>query len=158
METSLIGKAVVFGANEYGFESLVSNILINLNNLITFYNNIQKQNKLNYFIYLKKNLIKFLKFFKYLGLVNNFFFVKKINNFYIFKVKPFFFKNICFIKKIILISKNSKRIFLSKYGLQLLNKYKLNLFFCLSTPYGLYNNFAYSTKLTGGILLFYILL
>lgn len=134
METSLIGKALNFGFNEYGFESRVSNLknlycysyLINQINL-----NIAKK-KLKLKINYKLNIIKILAIFKNSGLILNY-------NFKIIKKKKYitiylcFYKNMTFFKKFKLISKPSKSYFISNKMLKLLNKKIFNTTFILLT-------------------------
>lgn len=134
METSLIGKALNFGFNEYRFESYVSNLknnycysyLINQINL-----NIAKK-KLKFKIIYKLNIIKILNIFKNLGFILNY-------NLIIIKKKKYiivylcFYKNISFFKKFKLISKPSKAYFISNKMLKLLNKKTFNSVFILLT-------------------------
>lgn len=75
METSLIGKALDFGSREYGFESHVSNITVNINSVAHLVNHFKfsTQKKSLYFdVRVSARSIHLLKLFYDLNLVRRY--------------------------------------------------------------------------------------
>ena len=92
METSLTGKALNFGFNEYGFESHVSNIsTLFTNNIVNLINLNSNKNNLWFTIYFTKSFFNFIIFLKSIKLIENFLLFKKNNKIYI-TVKLFYIK------------------------------------------------------------------
>lgn len=94
METSLIGKALNFGFNEYGFESRVSNILYNyhISYILNAININKAHRNLIFKINFSKNNLIFLKILKSLNFIHKFLIIKK-NNKLFFYIYLYYFKN-----------------------------------------------------------------
>lgn len=138
METSLIGKALDFGSNEYGFESHVSKLhkysptfLLNQINLHAA----RKSCKLttNY----SKKLLKYLIIFKQIGLITSFVLkqknlIKKNVDIYLF-----YYNLLPLCKHYKLMTRPSRKFYISFKGLRLLNKRTHSSVFLISTHRGL---------------------
>lgn len=137
METSLTGKALNFGFNEYGFESHVSNIsTLFTNNIVNLINLNSNKNNLWFTIYFTKSFFNFIIFLKSIKLIENFLLFKKNNKIYI-TVKLFYIKK----KKIILtyknFSKSSRIFFISLKALKFLKFKTGTSVYVISTSDGL---------------------
>lgn len=157
VETSLIGKALNFGFNEYGFESCVSNILYNYNvSYVLNSININKARKNLIFKinFSKRNLI-FLRLLKNLNFIHKFLVIKKNNKLCIY-IYLYYFKNAWIGKNFKLISTPSKSFFISFKALRLLTKRTGNSIFIISTNLGLVtHNTAVKEKIGGLLIGFY---
>ena len=123
METSLIGKALNFGFNEYGFESHVSNInfsyyasyLLNLVQIASLHKKITVTTVYSRRIFF---LLKLLMRIQYI----NFFYImeKKKNHPRAFcKICPFYYKTLSAFYRVKIVSKPSKSFFVSLRALRL---------------------------------------
>lgn len=138
METSLIGKALNFGFNEYGFKSRVSNIysgleLVNIFNMLKL-NNSKKKLKFR-LVYTKKNF-EYIKVLKFLSLFNKYT-ITKIDNILYINIHIYYYKNFFIGKNIKHISTSSKKIFISLHALILISKKSGNSSYLISTTYGI---------------------
>lgn len=157
METSLIGKALDFGSNEYGFESRVSNIFYTsshnyiLNHLILNSN----KKKLNFeILYTKKN-IRLVYFLNKIGLIKNYFCFTK-NQFYKIKIFIAFYKFLPICKNLKLLSTPSRSFYVSYKALSLLHNRTLDSLLILSTSRGLITHLDALKLKIGGKILFLI--
>lgn len=153
MKTSLIGKALNFGFNEYRFDSYVFNII--KQNLLLNQINLNLTNKHFYLVinnFFKKN-IKILQLFKKLGLIKNYFYLNKVSLLITFN----FIFNSMFFYKIILLSKNGNKIFISNKALSYIYKKTFNTNLFISTTLGIISIREALLNKIGGILIFMII-
>lgn len=153
METSLTGKALNFGFNEYGFESHVSNIsTLFTSNIINLINLNTNKNNLWFTIYFTKSFFNFIIFLKSIKIIENFLILKKNNKLYI-TIKLFYTKK----KKIILnyknFSKTSRIFFISLKALKFLKFKTGTSIYIISTSDGLLNISSCLKKKKSGFLL-----
>ena len=161
METSLTGKALDFGSNEYGFDPRVSNIRYNSRAYVI--------NHLNLAISRKKLRIKFKYTRKTLELVKALFTIGYISNYSIVStdlqgvtgkllssktswiyVNTMFFKNTPFFKSLRLVSTPSKKHTTTLRGLQVISKSIKSSVLVLSTPHGVIDHHEALRIGTGG--------
>ena len=154
METSLIGKALDFGSNEYGFDPRVSNMRYNSYAYVI--------NHLNLAITRKKLFIKIKHTRKTLELVKALYKVGYINSFSVstgdyknsfIYISPSFFKNTPFFKAVRLVSTPSKKHFTTLKALYVMDKTLNSSIIILSTPQGLIDHKEAIRMRTGGIIL-----
>lgn len=151
METSLTGKALNFGFNEYGFESHVSNIPSNYSiSYVINSINIHYAHKIFSFkiIYTKKN-INLIKLFKKLNFISDYLIIHSTKKLQIL-IKLKYLKNLKIIKNFKLISKPSKNHYISLKALKLLNERTHNSVYLISTSQGIITHFqALRKKISG---------
>ena len=161
METSLIGKALDFGSNEYGFDPRVSNIRYNTYAYVV--------NHLNLAISRKKLFIKIKYTKKTLSLVKALHKIGYISNYSVIVKAPtkwdsylsqasivinlIFFKNTPFFKSLRLISTPSKKHTVSLRALNVINTSVKSSMIIVSTPYGVIDHKEAIRIGTGGTLL-----
>lgn len=161
METSLIGKALDFGSNEYGFDPRVSNIRYNTYAYVV--------NHLNLAISRKKLFIKIKYTKKTLSLVKALHKIGYISNYSVIVKSPtkwdsylsqasivinlIFFKNTPFFKSLRLISTPSKKHTVSLRALNVINTSVKSSMIIVSTPYGIIDHKEAIRIGTGGTLL-----
>jgi len=115
--------------------------------------NISKQHVVK-ILYTKK-VLRIIKLFYKIGLINNYFIYKKKHFFYL-KFSLFFYKNTVFFKNIKIISTSTKKHYITYKTLKLLNFFLKSSILILSTSLGiLTHNQALKNKI-GGLLLFLI--
>ncbi len=158
METSLIGKALNFGFNEYGFESRVSNIKL-INNYNYNYSfsyvfnliNIHASSKKLTFnlIYTKKNF-SILKILKTLNLIQNFRLMTADNRVFI-QIHLFYFQKKRIGHNFKVLSTPSKKFYLSFKALRLINKRSGSSIFLISTTRGVFSHKEALAKKMGGL-------
>lgn len=154
METSLIGKALNFGFNEYGFESRVSNIQFN-NAYQQLINHIKlnlNKRKLKFLIQSSTLLTLLIVIFKKNNIILGFKYViinkKKYIEIYLYYYKQL--HTITFFKK---ISKPSQKYYLSLKAIKLLLIRNGNSLLLLSTSKGLFTSIDVFYYNIGGLLL-----
>lgn len=163
METSLIGKALDFGSNEYGFDPRVSNLYYNSYAYVV--------NHLNLAISRKKLRIKIKYTRRTLDLVKVLFSVGYISHYSVITpsklsahcspnsqnswifVTLLFFRNTPFFKSLRLVSSPSKKHTTTLKGLQLINVSIKSSLLILSTPYGIVDHREALRLRTGGVIL-----
>lgn len=161
METSLIGKALDFGSNEYGFDPRVSNIRYNsYAYVINHLNLAMSRKKLSIKIkYTKKNL-ELVKVLHKIGYLNNFSVsttrdidsLRSKQSLYIY-MSPSFFKNTPFFKSLRLVSTPSKKHFTTLKALSTINKTLKSSVLIISTSNGLIDHKEAMRIKTGGTIL-----
>lgn len=157
MEASLIGKALNFGFNDYGFESHASKINYNrwLNYVASQINlNVAKKN-LRFTIIYNKTVLSILNQFKVLGFVLNYYLVTQNNQTRVV-VYIYFYKKALLFKNFKLISTASRSFFITRRALFLIEKRTLNSIFMLSTPKGIISHKKALLEGIGGKLLFLV--
>ena len=154
METSLIGKALNFGFNEYGFESRVSKLHYNYSmSYVTNLININKASKTLVFnINFSKHNLIFLKFFKKFSVIHKFLIVRNNNKTFI-RIYLYYYKNKPTCSNFTLLSKPSKKFYISHKAMRLLKKRSGSSIFIISTPRGVLSHQDAILKKTGGIVL-----
>ena len=164
MGTSLTGKALDFGSNEYGFDSRVSNIRYNSYAYVV--------NHLNLSISRKKLRIKFKYTRKTLDLTKALLSIGYISNYSVVSRNEFseihtlldsknswiyvsttFFKNTPFFKSLKLVSTPSKKHVTTLKALRVINLSIKSSVLILSTPYGIINHREAIRIGTGGTIL-----
>jgi ribosomal protein S8 len=156
METSLTGKALNFGFNEYGFESHVSNLkIIDKNAYLLNHINFNLANKkLKFTIVFTQSNFRMLKIFKKLGIILNYS-VNNIKNKTFLTIYLYYFKNISIFKNFKLISKPSKSFYISLKMLKLLNRRIGNSTYIISNTKGvMLHQDAIKNHLSGKIIYF----
>ena len=158
METSLIGKALDFGSNECGFESLVSN-------LMPYYTNAYVINHLNILLSRKQKFVQIFLTKKTLRLVRVFYRNDVIKNYIIIektvknrKVKfirfsALFFKNESYFKGARVVSTPSNRHTISLKGLKTLKKISGTSLIMLETSRGIISHLDALKFGVGGLIL-----
>lgn len=157
MEASLIGKALNFGFNDYGFESHASKINYNhwLNYVTNQVNlNIAKKN-LRFTIICNKTTLSILNLLKTSGLILNYYLIIK-NNQTSAVVYIYFYKKTLLFRNFKIISTASRSFFITRKVLFLIEKRTLNSIFVLSTPKGIISHKKALQEGIGGKLLFLI--
>lgn len=157
METSLNGKALVFGPNDCGFESHVSNIIpYNPPSYLSNHLNIILTKQLASVTLRYSNLIlNLVRILYQLGCIYNYVITmtkrKKLHLSTLFyKNKPYFFN-------IHNISTNSKQYFISYNSLKLLTKFLGSAIIVLSTSQGFLNHTEAVFKKIGGLVIYVII-
>lgn len=164
METSLIGKALDFGSNEYGFDPRVSNIRYNSYAYVV--------NHVNLATSRKKLSIKLKYTRKTFELTQALFSIGYISNYSVVSKNPFticrpqqetkfrwiylstsFFKNTPFFKSLRLVSTPSKKHTTTLKGLRVINLSIKSSVLILSTPYGIIDHREALRIGTGGTIL-----
>lgn len=145
MGTSLIGKALNFGFNEYGFESRVSkiNYFCPINYLINNINFNSKNKKIFFKIRITNKMIYFLQLFKKYNLISSFYLYKikknKLNFIYAFIFSSYSKNlNITFYYKSFYLK--NRRLRVSLKALSLLKHRTGDSIYLLSTPCGVINH------------------
>lgn len=162
MEISLIGEALDFGSNDYGFDPCISNIKNPLfdihlksmtNNTFNYINNSinQRIGTKPIGIYIKTNkwVLKFLQIFQHEGLILYFKFIK--NKFLFLRFA--YVHYVTFWKKIKFFFKNRYAFCLSYTSLCYLNRNNYAILY-LSTPSGVISTSELLKYKQGGQLLF----
>ncbi len=155
METSLTGKALDFGSNEYGFESHVSNLYNYYLNYVLNKIKINQSKKSLFFdiIFSKKNL-NIVILFKNLGLIRRFYILKHKNGRFIIRLFILFYKNLPLFLDFKIISKPSISYYISTKALKIIDSRTLNSIFLLSTSFGIITHKeALSLNIGGKLLL-----
>jgi ribosomal protein S8 len=164
LETSLTGKALDFGSNEYGFDPRVSNIRYDSHAYVINHLNLAiSRKKLRVrFKYTRKTL-ELTKALFSIGYVSNYSvvskhttlkFTKSLNskNSWIY-VSTVFFKNTPFFKSLRLVSTPSKKHITTLKGLKVINLSIKSSVVILSTPYGIIDHREALRVGTGGTIL-----
>lgn len=158
METSLIGKALDFGSNECGFESLVSK-------LVPYYTHSYVINHVNILLSRKQKCVQILLTKKTLRLVRVFYRNAIIKNYIIIekvlknrKIKfirfsGLFFKNESYFKGVRLVSTPSRKHTISLKGLNLLRKISGTSLIILETSKGIISHIDALKLGVGGLIL-----
>lgn len=154
METSLTGKALNFGFNEYGFESRVSNLLYNysINYLMNHLVLGIKNKKMFFLIQYNKKYFDLLKLLKNINFISSFSFILKNNKKHIL-ISPKYNKIFSFLYFFKLLSTPTKKYFISVKALKLLSLRSGNAVYVLSTDMGILTHFNAINKNVGGFLL-----
>ena len=158
METSLIGKALNFGFNEYGFESRVSKLLGFSTAYVINLININRSKKSLFFnlIFSKRNL-NFVKILKTFNFIYKYVFFK-LNSLNFIRIYLYFYKNKKIGHNFKIISKPSKKFFISLKALILLNKKSGSTVFLISTTQGVISHhLAIKNKISGFLVGFFSL-
>lgn len=139
METSLIGKALNFGFNEYGFESRVSNInyTSSVNYLLNHISFNTKNKKLMFKIQINKKLIKLLFILKKYNVISSFMLLKNKSNRLFVLISPSYNKHLFinfFFKSFYLAT---KRFQMSLKALKLLKDRTGNSIYLISSSRGI---------------------
>lgn len=158
METSLIGKALDFGSNECGFESLVSN-------LMPYYTHAYVVNHVNILLSRKQKCVQIILTKKTLRLIRVFYKNAVIKNYIIvektiknkktkfIRFTGLFFKNESYYKGIRLVSTPSKKHTISLKGLNLLKKISGTSLIILETSRGIISHIDALKLGVGGLIL-----
>lgn len=153
LETSLIGKALNFGFNEYGFESRVSNIHYPLIFLLNHIKLSSAKKKFKFSLPFYQKLLKYLIIFKRIGV---------INHFHITCEKGFKFKVVIYLlyldkcstaKNYKIMSRPGKYFYISHNALKLLSKRTRASIFTLSTSRGVMTHQTALLNKIGGTLI-----
>lgn len=156
METSLIGKALDFGSNEYGFESHVSNINIKCKYVYTFTRlnlTVAKRLHKQKLIFSKK-VFRIIKVLFRLGFIHKYLIVFNTN-----KVPThvwvtfFFYRNTPFFKTLRIVSTPSKKFYISATSLRVLNKVTKWSVILLSTSIGVISHAEALKRNIGGLII-----
>lgn len=155
METSLIGKALGFGSNEYGFEPRVSNInisytygyAINHVSMAAAHKTIKAVA-----LYSRKTLALYKVLFR-LGALHNYHIYLDQNNKKYIAVYPAFYKKIPLIKNLRLISTPSNAIYVSVKALKLILCRSGGSSFLIDTSHGILTHSEAINQNVGGVLL-----
>lgn len=139
METSLIGKALNFGFNEYGFESRVSkmNYTSSVNYLLNHVSFNSKNKKLIFKIQISKNLIKLLFILKKHSIISSFNIFKNVKNRFFVYISPSYNKNLLinfYFKSYFL---PSRKFLISLKALKLINTRTGNSTYIISSSHGI---------------------
>lgn len=155
METSLIGKALAFGPNEYGFESRVSNInyTSDINYLLNHITFNSKNKKLIFKIQINKKSIRLLSLFKKHSLISSFCLLKNKQNKVFVLISPSYNKllQINFFFKFFFLTNH--RLQISLKALKLLKKRTGNSVYIISTSFGILDHFQAIEKSKSGFIL-----
>ena len=111
METSLIGKALNFGFNEYRFESCVSNDIIYNNCCNHLINNISfnsKNKKLTFNVFINKKTVRLLILLKKINFISNYVIFFK-NKKTLITITPSYAKNLSLYLFFKFLSKPTKK-------------------------------------------------
>jgi ribosomal protein S8 len=157
VEASLIGKALNFGFNDYGFESHASKINYNrwLNYVANHINlNIAKKN-LRFTIVCNKTTLSILNLFKVSGFILAYHLITK-NGQTSVVVYIYFYKKTLLFRNLKIISTASRSFFITRKALFLIEKRTLNSILMLSTSHGIISHTKALQKGIGGKLLFLV--
>ena len=154
METSLIGKALDFGSNEYGFDPRVSNMRYNSYAYVINHLNLAITRK-NLYVKFKhtKKTLELVQVLHKIGYINNFSVSVKGYNDSFIHVSPSFFKNTPFFKSLRLVSTPSKKHYTTLKALYTINKTIKSSVIILSTSQGLVDHREALRLKIGGIIL-----
>lgn len=137
METSLIGKALNFGFNEYGFESHVSKI--NYTHDTAYLINQIKigmlHKKMHLTVLYTTNIFFLLKFLKKIKYIHFFHLLK--NQKKLIQIYPFYQKNLSHLQYLKIMIKPSHSLFISLRALHLIKKRTDAFNLLISTSHGL---------------------
>lgn len=153
METSLTGKALVFGPREYGFESRVSNFMIT-NQHSYFLNQLKLGSSgRKYFFDARvtsatKPLAELLQ---RLNVIRRF--AKLHSDKQVYRVFPAYSRHRRYSRSLTLYTKSSKTIILSYQSLRLLNQNSPYTYYVVETPKGVMTQKEAIAHRTGGNLL-----
>ncbi len=154
METSLIGKALNFGFNEYGFESHVSNLTYNYaySYTINMINVNSAKKNLAFNMVFTKKISPLLHIFKKYGLIRNYT-INVTSKGLVARVYLSFYKNNPLCKNFKLISKPGNTYYISLRALYLVSKRTKNSIFILSTNKGLITHNEAILQKIGGVVI-----
>ena len=155
METSLIGKALGFGSNEYRFESCVSNInysypysyLVNSINIHASHKNFR------IIIHYSRKTLILLKALYHLGSVGNYYFSTNQKNEKLLNIYPTYYNLLPLSKHFRMLSTPSHTLFVSYKALRLLQKRVGVATYFISTSFGILTHQQAIKKKTGGALI-----
>jgi ribosomal protein S8 len=152
METSLIGKALDFGSNDWGFESPVSKLSINytLNYTLNHISINTLGKNLSFKIYYTQKILKILKILKNLGVIRRFYLLKTNKNKTLVRVYPFYYKNRITYGFLKIFSTPSKSFFISYRALRYLNKCSGGSHYLIETNEGIVTHKIAIKKKLGG--------
>ena len=164
MGTSLTGKALDFGSNEYGFDPRVSNIQYNSYAYVINHLNLAiSRNKLFIRINHTKKTLSLVKALYKIGYISNYSLIgsnlknitmqsNKYRTGFIY-INLIFFKNTPFFKSLRLVSSPSKKHVTTLKALSTINSSIKSSVLILSTPYGLIDHREALRIGTGGMIL-----
>jgi ribosomal protein S8 len=157
LETSLTGKALDFGSNEYGFESRVSNLLYNYANAYTINMvNINAAKKtLAFNTVFTKKVFALLKIFKKYGMVKDYKLLNTNDKRVAVRVYLIYYRYLPLNKNIKLISTPSRTFYVSLNSLKFLEKRTGSSIFLISTTKGIVTHKVALQNNTGGVLVGY---
>lgn len=155
METSLIGKALGFGSNEYRFESCVSNINYSYtySYLMNGINIHASRKTFRITLHYSRKALVLLKTLYRLGAVGNYFFSKNFKNEKLLNIYPTYYKLLPLSKRFTMLSRPSHTLFISCKALKLLKKRTGSATYLLSTSIGLLTHQQAIRKKIGGALI-----
>ena len=159
MGTSLIGKALNFGLNEYGFESHVSKLMYNdhCNYLLNHINLNYAMKRLAFTVPFTKKTFQLCTLFKRLSVISTFFILtNKRDGKVSIKIHLFYFYGSPIHGFVRQISTKRKSYYVSYRALTLLNKRLGSSTYVLSTDLGYITHQEALLKRKGGCLLFFI--
>ena len=157
METSLIGKALNFGFNEYGFESHVSKVSYThaYSHLLSVINIRALQKSLRLEIVYTKAILNFLKFFQKNGVINSYALFLGPKNQLFIKIYLVYYKKLPLSSNCKIITKPSKQYFISYKALMLLSKRTFDSVYLISTDLGLLSHHDAIRNRRGGVVVSY---
>lgn len=153
METSLIGKALNFGFNEYGFESRVSKMFYNYSiaHVLNAVNINTAHKKLVFEIVFTRKNAMFVQALRKFSFLHKFVVVKK-NERLCLKIYTHYFNNKRVGGNFKIISRPSKAFYISLRALYLMSKRTGGSVFIISTSRGLLTHHEAIKQKTGGML------
>lgn len=155
LETSLIGKALGFGSNEYRFESCVSNMNYSYpySYLINSINTHASHKTLRVTLHYSRRAFELLKTLYRLGVIGNYYFSINARSERLLIIYPTYYKLTPLSKHFRMLSTPSHTLFISYKALRLLNKRVGSAAYILSTSVGILTHHEALRKKIGGILL-----
>lgn len=153
METSLTGKALVFGPREYGFESRVSNLMIT-NQQSYFLNQLKLGSSGRKYFFdarvtsVTKPLAELLQ---KINVIRRF--AKLHSDKQVYRIYPAYSRYRRHARSLTLYTKSSKTIVLSYQSLRLLNQNSPYTYYVVETPLGVMTQKEAIARRTGGNLL-----
>lgn len=154
METSLTGKALNFGFNEYGFESRVSKMNCNYSvaHVVNMINIHSASKRLIFDLVFTKKIFATINLFKHLNLISSVRLITHQRNSRIaIRAHLYYYKGRRIGGNFKLISRPSKAFYISFKALTLLDKRTGNSIFLVSTTRGLITHTAAIEKKLGGV-------
>lgn len=158
MGTSLIGKALNFGFNDYGFESHVPNLLHNHAHSYTLstIGMHSAKHKMSFKMRYTRKSFTFLRFFRKINLISNYFVVHHKQKWPYVQVSVTYFKNVALYNNCRIFSRPSKQFFISHYALTILAKRIGVSVYIISTDIGLLTHYEAIAAHKGGVLIAYL--
>ena len=163
METSLIGKALDFGSNEYGFDPRVSNLYYNSYAYVVNHLNLAiTRKKLKIRLKRTRRTLELVRALSRIGYLSNYTITRSSSVKNLQQVPSFsdwiyinstFYKHTSFFKGLRLVSTPSKKHTVTLKALQVINLSIKSSLLILSTPYGIIDHKEALRIKTGGIIL-----